>query len=373
MSLFSNTAPEPTDAPQGPSSAPSRPSHARTREEVRANAQRLGPAEEARQVAEKLRERNADQARRQSESREPAPERQEEARAAAGPDDGEDSQEEAFEYLDDLIESLGVDAEAFMSLKSRLKVNGEDGETTLKEALANHQRTAALTQKEQALAAERNRYLAEQTETLSALKQQFEAAKQHARAVYATLDAEMRSPQIQMLRQTDAASYFAWEDLHNRLKASVDQQFNTIVANENAMAQQHRERLRAESLAYLRGRIPDFDTQERFEKIAKVFQSRGVPPQEAQSILDPRLLHLVSDYADLQARVAAYEKAEAEAKKLAKKTPPASVRVSAPKPKDASAKKQISAAMEAQAGLRGRQALQQAASAIKLVGRLPKR
>jgi hypothetical protein len=343
---------------------------------VRSSAQRLSSTEQVQTIKDRVQERfqarqGRDPASAPSDPREPAPESREEARSVPGPDDDADSEGAAFEYLEDLAETLGVDAEAFLGLKSKIKVNGEDLETTLKEALGNHQRTAALTQKEQQLAAGRERFLAEQTETLSALKRQFDEAKYHHQAAYQVIEAELNRPEMQYLRQSDPASYLAWQGQFERQKQAIAQSFQNIVANENQAAQQHRERIAQESVSYLRTHIPDFDTRERFEKMAKVFQKRGIAASEAKAILDPRLLRFVSDYADMEERLSAYEKAEAKAKDLARKAPPASVRVGAPKAKDASTQRQISDAKKAQTGLRSRNAIAQAAAAIKLVNRLP--
>lgn len=367
MPIF-NSDPQTIPASAG---TPAPAARARSREEVRAGAQRLSTTEQVQAIKDRFQNRQANDPARPapSDAREPAPEAREEAQTVQGPDDDADS-EASFEYLEDLAETLGVDAEAFLGLKSKIKVNGEDLETTLKEALGNHQRTAALTQKEQQLAASRDRFLAEQTENLAQLKQQFDAAKQYQAAAFQVLEAEMNRPEMQYLKQSDPASYLAWQGQFERQKQLITQSYQQIVASENAAAQQHRERIGQEAVNYLRSRIPDFDTRERFEKMAKVFQNRGIPVNEAKAILDPRILHFVSDFADMEAKLAAYEKAEAKAKDLARKTPPASVRIGAPKPKDGSAK-QIAEAKKAQSGLRGRNAIQQAAAAIKLTNRLP--
>lgn len=372
MGLFSNSAPQQPPSDGAPAAPPQ--ARSRSRDEVRANAHRLSPAEQVQSIKDRVNARRANDPAQTapSNAREPAPESREEARAASGPDDGADSDESTFENLEDLMEALGVDSEAFLGLKSKIKVNGEEGEVTLKEALGNHQRTAALTQKEQQLAQARDRFLAEQTEVLTGLKQQIEGAKSYHRAAFDVLERELNSPAIQQLKMTDPVSFLAWQDQFARQKQLIEQSYQNIVANENALAQQHRERISQESVSYLRSRIPDFDSRERFEKMAKVFQDRGVPANEAKAILDPRILHLVSDFADLQAKVAAYEKAEADAKKTAK-TPPVSMRGNSPKPKEASTRKQLSEAKQAQAGLRGRGAIAQAAAAIKLAGRLPQR
>lgn len=367
--LVRGPATPPATAPATARSTPAPATPAsRTQAEVRANAARRPMSEQVAAVKAKLYGKPETETPAPTEAPE-APEV--EAREAPDTqiDDATDSAEDSIEYLDDLISTLGVDAEAFKSLKAKTKVDGQEVEATLAELLSSYSFTAKNTQTAQKLAADMRRLQAERTEQLQALKAEVDKAKQIAQATYSVIQGQMQSPGIQALREQDSKAFLAWQDLTARQAAAVQQHYNQIVQYEAAQAAQAREQFEQAATRQLRDAIPDWDTKERRDRIKQVFADAGGSESEMAMILDPRIIKLASDFADLQDEVKRYKAAEAEAKKLAKESPKPTARAGAPVPRNTLAK-QVEAAKAAQKGLRGRAALAASAETIKLQRRL---
>ena len=324
---------ENTPATENPS--PER-SAARSREEVRADAKPLGLADQARMIQDRLEARRSEQSEAQAEDdayeHSDAPEP---ATAEAQQDDVGDADDEYrdddtdseghIESLDELLSALEVDEDAFGALKTKLKIEGEEVEVTLSEVLKNHQFAARNTQRAQELAANQRRFEAEKTEQIQVLKQAIDQGKAYHQAAYQVLQAEIQSPEVQQLEQTDPGAFLQYHRHAQQRVAQLEHSYNQLLAQESAAGEQFREeRLRA-GRQRLRESIPDFDTDERRKKIVSVFTDRGVAPQELDSLMDERIIQLVSDYADLQEKVSLLEAREAQAQKVARpavKAPP---------------------------------------------------
>lgn len=330
MSQAPNPTPAPTNA--APSETPSG-NTSRSQAEVRAAARPMSLVDRANAIekaliARRQAEESAPQVEDDATPREgahsetPPPAPEEEAREDLDEvdDDATDSQDaDMIERLDDLLSMLEVDGETFGSLKTTIKVDGKDVEVTLGEALKSHQFAARNTQKAQELAAQQRKLEAEATERVRELKQTLDQGKAMHHAAYAVMQEELQSPALAQLRQSDPAQYLQSVEYLQQRMGKLEQSYNNLLAYEAQQGEQLMMQRRERGLQQLQELIPDFDTEARRGKIAKVFADRGVTPAEMGSLVDPRIWHLVSEFADLQEKVAAYEAREKDAERIARK------------------------------------------------------
>lgn len=226
----------------------------------------------------------------------------------AAEEDTSDEPEVASLY--DLAEGLGWEPDRLMSLKVKAKIDGEEQEVTLQDALASYQIQGHLTRKSMALSDERKAWekqVAEQ-QRLS----QDKAAKLEAGYAMAAnlLNAEFANVDWQRLQQDDPiefnSKYIQWQQHNARLSQLAD-----AIAhhrNEQTEAQkQHLEKLRAEEQKRIVEAIPSWSDKAAKERewgeIVSTAKEYGFTEENVNEVFDHRVIKLLRDakeYAKLQ-------------------------------------------------------------------------
>jgi len=340
-----------------------RRSNAMSREEVRQKAAaKPTSTDRAKMIEDTFRQE------REAPAPEPAEEPSEAAVESAPPDvegDTEPEQDSDVETWEDFLERLDLSEDDLADLTRTIKVNGEEKRVTLKEAFANTQFAQANHEKAQKLAAEQRRFEAERAQRLQQYTQYVEQAKQTHMAAARVLQEELMSPQVQMLKEHDPAQYVRWQDITQQRLQALQSSYQQIVAEERKTLKTHFEQARDAGISRLRNQIEDFDTPERRQKMLNAFTEFGGTEAEFDSVVDDRILLLVSKYADMAERLRRYEQSEQQTRKKAKQLveDSKSARAKAPRKRSAGSKQRVDAAIkniQGKKGHRARQATQQA-------------
>jgi hypothetical protein len=236
---------------------------------------------------------------------------------AGGDDAAQTAEEVALSRLQDLEEHYGIDIETLRGLTTTVKVNGEEVEVDLGKALDNYRLDAAITQKSQRLSAREREIEGEYQQTGQALQQQYQSARQQLQALHAQFGAELQSPQIAALKQSDPQSYLWWQDHLQTRQTQVAEQYKQLVAQEQQATQQFLAEKVNRARQRLLADVPDWGPEKQ-QKVMKVAQGFGFDDTEIRG-MDDRSIKVALRIAELEEKVASYEKASAEANKKARR------------------------------------------------------
>ncbi len=360
-----------------------------TREEVRANSQAQSTSARAAQLEGAIRTHREpatpvdDQARQPSEAPQSEPDAPEEvdAESPAEPElDSDDvsSQEgdadSVPETLSEFAEALELQEDDIRDLRVTVKVNGEKQEITLGEAIQNTQFAKANHERAEALTAKERQHEATARDQLRQYQELVNRGKVAHAAAVQVIQGEFQSPEIQQLRSTDPGQYLQWEELTKGRLAQLNSSYQQLLAEEQKHVAAHQEELQRAGIARLREAIPDFDTQERFNKIERVFHEFGASTEDISRIQDERILLMVSRFADMADELKEFKEREANATKKAKQAVKASksARAQPQRSRSEGSKQRIKQAKQNIKGKRGfkaRQATQQALLTVMQEGR----
>lgn len=226
-------------------------------------------------------------------------------------DEEEGSQQDDDEEIDE-----EPTAPAPATTKHKLKVDGEDIEVTTEEALAGYSRNASFTRKSQALAEKAKAFETEQN-AVRAERQQYATGLADLHGALSSLAQEPNWEALQAENpDAFAATHAAWQ-IHKGRIAGIERELaaaNEKVANDNAQA--HATFLRSEHQK-LSEYLPEWkDTGEKGDKLRKGLYeygtTQGYAAHELDGVADSRALKVLH-------KAMLYDKAQAEAKKTAKK------------------------------------------------------
>lgn len=361
-----------------------RPNVARSREEVRRQSSGFSRSETVNQIKQRLQdgspapqpstEGGAPEEQPKVRTPEPEAEKKEAAPSEApatetDSGDGGEVEEDLIEYLDDFASSLELEPDQIRGLKSKVKVNGEEVEVSLADALSSYQFAKANTEERQKLRAQEREFNTLHEERMQSVQKTIEESKAYHVAAAHVLSQDLQRPEIAALKEQDPGAYLQWMDLVNQRHAALQQSYQQLVQREAQIQSEAFEQRRKAALNRLHDAIPDVDTEERRAKIFKVLEAGGVPREEAVGITDDRILVFASKFADMQERIAQYEAREAQAKKQLKQVvdkPKAGVR----KPRQSKSgvnRKAIDAAKDSVRGQTGRRGVLAKAQAINAI------
>lgn len=276
-----------------------------------------------------------------------------------------------LETLDQLAE-YGLEPETIRGLKAKVKVNGEEHEVPIKEALENFQFNAAITQKSQDLAKKQRDYERRYNEQVQQAQQAINVAKQQAAALHQALSAELERPEFAQLKQAAAQGdgqaaqqWYTWQTHIEQRQEEVRKQFQQLQQYEQAQIQQVMQQRLESERQKLRDAVPDWGPEKK-QAVLSVAEKLGYSEQElqqadARSILTALRIHeLEKENAELKA---ARDKDSAQAKKIVETS---STRPSARRDQSAINKKQLTEAVNKIKTAKGRGARQAAADALAL-------
>lgn len=232
-----------------------------------------------------------------------------EAEAEASEDAAEDdtSDEPEVASLYDLAEGLGWEPERLMNLKVKAKIDGEEQEVTLQDALASYQIQGHLTRKSMALSDERKAWEKQVAEQQKAAQEK--AAKLEAGYAMAAnlLNAEFANVDWQRLQQDDPiefnSKYIQWQQHNARLSQLAD----AIAQHrqEQTEAQkQHLEKLRADEQKRIVEAIPSWSDKAAKERewgeIVETAKEYGFTEDNVNEVFDHRVIKLLRDAKEYQ-------------------------------------------------------------------------
>lgn len=239
------------------------------------------------------------------------------------PDDEEDDEADD-EPSDDEPESLNLN-----ELKDRLvtvKVDGEEVEVTLEEALAGYQRQQAFTRKTTAVAEER-KALREEAERVASDRARYQESLQVVeRALAGSMGEE---PNWEQLKAKDPAKYaelrVAFQERREQIEAVRDEMQRT---QQEAVKEFEAERARLLETErdLLTAKIPEWTdpdvASEEKVKLVEVAQSvYGFGPESIANVLDHRLILLLRDAARFHELTTKQDKVKGDLRKKKRKSP----------------------------------------------------
>lgn len=250
----------------------------------------------------------------------------EESSEAADDDEAETSDDDAEQSEDDAEEGDGDEEQP---ATYTVKIDGEEVQVTLDEALKGYQRDKDYSRKTMALAEQRKAVDAEKA-TAAQDREAYRQALTKMEAFFASADQD-DSAALDALRHTDPAEFAARvvekQRLDQQRQALKDEQarLDALSKQEQAELQQRQraEYLQAEE-AKLIDAIPEWKSADKraadTKQIADYAASIGVPPEELDALADSRLVIALRDAAKwraLQAKKPAVQ-AKVDAVKTAK-------------------------------------------------------
>ena len=201
-----------------------------------------------------------------------------------------------------------------------VKVNGEEREVPLSEAIAGYSRTEDYKQKTAALAQDRRTFEAQRANIDADLKAEYANQLEQATKTFAEFDPvlqEARKIDWDRLKATDPAAYVQASDAVNQRLGLIDQ-MQAQVATARQEAQQHSERQEQQDRAQrfdtaaekIVEAMPELADEAKFQAFASDaighLKGEGFSPEEIAGVLDHRVLTL----ADKARRWDAYQAAQ---------------------------------------------------------------
>lgn len=223
--------------------------------------------------------------------------------------DDEDRDEDADDDVDDEADEETDDSDDDPPTY-KVKVDGEEIEVTLEEALAGYQRQSAFTKRTQQLAEER-KALREQEAEVAQTRQEY---LNRLNVVKAVLEGTANEPNWEQLKKDDPARYaelrLAWQERKDQI-ASVEAEIERARAEQQAAFERMREEVLAAEAEKLEAAIPEWaadpDTAaSEKQKIANfAIQTYGFTNDDLGNVVDHRLVLLLRDamrFHDLQTK-----------------------------------------------------------------------
>lgn len=306
---------------------------------------------------------------------EPSPEPEPIEDQAAAPDEpsegaaeGEDDTGIEVETLEDLLEAIGWDMDQFRGLKRKVKLDGEEIDDLMSDALDNRQFAKRNTEQSQKLATRRKEFVREVEQQREALSQQVNVVKQQMQAMHHVLGAQLETnPEIAGLREANPASYIWFQKHYEGLQKQVADAYNNLTAREAHEAQQLQQNRLREEIAMLQEEIPDWGP-EKEKVVLSTAEEFGLDPERERHLLDRRSISLLLAYHEQGQRLAEYEARDKKAKASVKKIYKNAARSGKPKAANPSArsqsKREFSAALDEAKGLHGHQRRKAVAKAL---------
>ena len=194
-------------------------------------------------------------------------------------DDGEtDEESEELYYLDQVAEKLGLDADSLLSLKTRVKVNGEEQEVTLGDLRSRHMMESDYRRKTAELADQRRAFETEQEGKAKQLQESLQQAQKLSEVMESQLLKEYNAVNWAELRQYDpgefAAKHAEFNNRYNEIQRTKSQAVADLEAQQKTQAEKLAE-MRKEShkknLELISAEFADFaDPVKRPVSVAKL-------------------------------------------------------------------------------------------------------
>lgn len=265
-------------------------------------------------------------------------------------EEGDDPDDTLDDEVDDEADEATED-DAPLQTKHKVKVDGEEIEVTLDEALAGYQRQQAFTKKTQALAEERNALQTEAQATVQARQEYLDRLE----IVEKALTGGATEPDWAQVKKDNPAKYAemrtAWQERQEQLSSLQAEQQRVRKEQKDAL-ETERERILTAEAERLEAAIPEWaaDPDAKRTEQSKIVQfaqnTYGFTPDDLGSVVDHRVILLLRDamkYQDLQAQGEAVKQVAKERRRKSPTLQPGSPKARAGKKqaKAASARKRL--------------------------------
>lgn len=256
----------------------------------------------------------------------------ERAKPQKAKEEAEQDAEEVLLDAEQLASLLGLEQDSIQindegGIRFRTKVDGEEGDATLKDLLERYQRDANLTNRGKELTE-----LKKQAETqLQTLNQQVQQTIQQQEAMFSTLEKELLAPYDDInwrtLKEEDPTDYAIkrseMSDIKDKLKSQRESAAKQIQEQYQYLQQQNQSQIQAyvaEQKQMLRDLIPEWNDSMQTE-IRSYLKSEGIPDSEIDMIANAKWIKIINN-----ARL--FNQGKSEVKKKVTKTLPKVLRPS---------------------------------------------
>lgn len=259
------------------------------------------------------------------ESAEPeTAETESEAEEASDAPEEDTSDEPEIASLYDLADGLGWEADKLYGLKVKTKIDGEEGEATLKDLLASYQIQGHLTKKSMALSDERKAWEEARTKE----QQQFTEKSQKLEAAHMMasqlLNNEFANVNWQQLQRDDPiefnSKYIQWQQHHARLQNLAEQIAQTREQQQQAQKETF-EKLKAEEKERILTSFPEWTDEsvkaKEWGEIVSHAKEYGFTEDQVNEVFDHRVIRMLRDAKEY----AKLKKSEPQTKKKLKLAP----------------------------------------------------
>lgn len=232
----------------------------------------------------------------------PREEQPEEPEVAEDAPEEDTSDEPEIASVYDLADGLGWDMEKISNLKIKTKVDGEEGEATLKDLLASYQIQGHLTKKSMALSDERKAWdeaRQQEQRTIQEKAQKLEAG--YAMASH-MLNNEFAGIDWQQLQRDDPiefnSKYIQWQQHHGRLQQLADaiaQNRETQMQAQRQAFEQHREAEKERIVATFPTWADEAEKSKEWGEILSHAKEYGFTEDQVNEVFDHRVIRLLRD------------------------------------------------------------------------------
>lgn len=246
----------------------------------------------------------------------------------------EESEEETFETVADLAEALELDEDEFsQSIKTKVKVGGEEREVTLAELKAGYQMESDYRRKTAELSEQRKAFETERDEYQQSFKQQAMQQAAVLNGVEQMLMSEMNSDEMAKLRQENESAWVAkrleFQDRYqklNQLRQEAANHYNQQMQQFQEQQQQELQEYRAKEMEALQSKLTLDDSARKAITDAAI--DIGLSKEEVMQITDHRLIVGLHELAKLREQAKSAETVTKKVRKLPKLQKPGKARSS---------------------------------------------
>jgi hypothetical protein len=203
--------------------------------------------------------------------------------------------------LNGLAEAIGLEPLDVMALRTTVKVNGEDQEVTLAEAMRGYSAEADYTRKSMDLAEQRRAHETAVGEAQQEWQRRFEAVDALTQQLKTVVEGE--APNLeQILREQGPEAYWEAKANHdvkaNALK-EAEQAREATLQEQQQRTQEDAARYFAEQQRLVADLIPDFVDAEKGPQLKDGFRSylagKGFNAEEMKGVVDARIMDVIHD------------------------------------------------------------------------------
>jgi len=230
--------------------------------------------------------------------------------------DGDQGGESSIQYLDDLIQQMEADPEAFMGLKVKLKIDGEEKEATLADLIKVNQLEGHVNRKSIELSEKQKAWEAEQTqarqvwqERVALASQSLDAQEIGVRQQHAQLQQQYQSINWAGLAQQDPTQYASLHAQYQQAFQQLEGTFQGLQQHKQQLTQSYqqtlqqvKEQARPKTVEAIKAQLPELadpvNYQNALNEGRAYLKSIGADEKNIDAIeLDPVVFRVVRDAA----------------------------------------------------------------------------